>query len=166
MKQRNSTILGISLGAKRTGIAIISYGTLIHWQLHTFFGTWCDKKSQRILDRYEKYIRKYGAKRVAIKIPPETHHSPAIITLLKELLERCQYHGCMVEYKTKTEIKQHIPEVENPTALIQYVTNRFPILTLEQQKELQNKQPYQIKMFEAVLMAHIEHEQIICNKKR
>jgi len=166
MKQRNTTILGISLGAKRTGIAIISYGTLIHWQLHTFFGTWSDKKSQRILDRYEKYIRTYGVKRIAVKIPPETHHSTAVVALLKALLERCQYHGCMVEYKTKTEIKQHIPEVQNANELIAYVTNRFPILTLEQERQLRNKQPYQIKMFEAVLMAHIEHQQIICNKKR
>lgn len=166
MKQRNSTILGISLGAKRTGVAIISYGTLIHWQLHTFFGTWCEEKSKRILERYENYIKKYAVKRVAIKIPPETHHSAAIIALLKELLKRCQYHGCMVEYKTKAEIKQQVPEVQNSRTLIVYVANRFPILSMEQENELRNKQPWQIKMFEAVLMAHIEHQQIICNKKR
>jgi hypothetical protein len=162
MKQMNETILGISLGSKRSGIAVISYGTLIHWHIHSFFGTWSEKKRDCILDRYESYIKKYQAKRVFIKVPPETHHSPALIDLLKLLLKRCQYHGCMVAYKTKADIKADIPEVENAHALMQYVANRFPVLSAELEQELQHRQPYHIKMFEAVLVAHIMHQRVTC----
>ncbi|SHN26004.1 hypothetical protein [Mucilaginibacter sp. OK098] len=165
MKQRNMSILGISLGAKRNGVAVISYETLIHWKVHTTPGTWSEMKLRCIVDRYEAYIRKYAVKWVLIKVPPYTHHSPAINALIHELLQLCQRHGCMVEYKTKASIQADIPEVQTPKELMRYLTNRFPILIHEQEKELRHRQPYQTKMFEAVLAAHYLHQQIITNNK-
>jgi hypothetical protein len=165
MKQRNMSILGISIGAKRNGVAVISYETLIHWKVHTTPGTWSDKKLQCIIDRYEAYIKKYMVKWVLIKVPPYTHHSLAVNAVLHHLLQLCQRHGCMVEYKTKASLQEYIPEVQRPKELMQYLTNRYPILIHEQQKELRSKQAYQAKMFEAVLAAHYLHQQISNNKK-
>jgi len=159
------SILGISLGAKRNGVAIISYETLIHWKVHTTPGTWSDKKLHCIIDRYETYLKKYTVKWVFVKVPPYSHHSPAVAALLQNLLQLCQRHGCVVEYKTKASLQERIPEAQRPKELMRYLTNRYPILIHEQEKELQLKQAYQSKMFEAVLAAHCMHQQIVSNQK-
>jgi len=159
------SILGISLGAKRSGVAVISYETLIHWKVHTTPGVWSDRKLQCILDRYEAYIRKYSVRRVLIKIPPYTHHSPAVSALLQSLLKLCQRYDCIVEYRTKASLQESIPETQRPRELMRYLTYRYPILIHEQNKELKNRWTYQSKMFEAVLAAHYMHQQVVTNNK-
>jgi hypothetical protein len=164
MKQRNEAIVGISLGTKQTGVAVISYGTLIHWQTHQFIGPWSDAKLSTVIGRFETYLKKYGIKRVFIKIPPFTHHNDAITALLKQLLQRCQFHDCIVEYATKSRIKRTIPEVKNDETMIEYVVNRYPILRPEREKALHQTDGYHTKMFEAVLAAHLMHEKLMCRR--
>lgn len=159
------SILGISLGAKRSGVAVISYETLIHWRVHTVPGAWSEKKLQCILDRYEAYLKKYTVRWVMIKVPPYTHHSPAVSELLDHLLRLCQRHGCVVEYRTKAQLQESVPEARRPKELMRYLTYRYPILIHEQNKELKNRWTYQSKMFEAVLAAHNMHQQVLTNNK-
>jgi hypothetical protein len=61
----------------------------------------------------------------------------------------------MVACKTKADIKSIVPEVTNTETLMNYVTRHYPILLPEQAQELNSRQSYHLKMFEAVLAAHV-----------
>jgi RNase H-fold protein (predicted Holliday junction resolvase) len=156
-------ILAISLGTRDSGVALLSQGQLIHWKTHTFHGTWSTDKLNDILLRFDRYITRYRIQHVVVKIPPPTHHSKAFLLLLKQLSELVQYRGCMVACHTKEDLKAFVPEVTNAMTLMSFVTRHYPILLPEQAQELASRQPYHIKMFEAVLAAHVYKGQ---SKKR
>lgn len=154
-------ILSISLGTRDSGIALLSHGQLIHWQLHTFHERWSQEKLAYMLARYDRYIAQYGIRHVVIKIPPVTHHSKTFLMLLKKLSDLVQHRGCIVACQTKADIKNLVPEVTNTKTLMEYVTKHYPILLPEQARELASRQKYHIKMFEAVLAAHVYKERMV-----
>jgi len=128
--------------------------------MHSFHERWSSEKLTYMLKKYDRYITQYRIRHVVIKIPPVTHHSKAFLALLKKLSELIVYRGCMVACQTKADIKALLPEVTNTEALMKYVTLHYPILLPEQEQELASRQPYHIKMFEAVLAAHVYKRQI------
>lgn len=148
-------ILGISLSTRDIGIALMSQGQLIGWKTHSFHGSWSVYKLDSILSRFDRYITQYRIRQVVIKIPPQTHHSKAFLLLLKKLSDLVVYRGCMVSCKTKQNIKEMVPEVTNTESLMEYVTRHYPILLPERAQELKSRRPYHLKMFEAVLAAHV-----------
>ena len=153
-------ILGISLGTSDSGIALISAGQLVHWKTHSFHEQWSANKLNDMLIRFDRYITRYQIRHVVIKIPPPTHHTKEFLALLKSLSELVKYRGCMVACQTKADIKNLIPEVINTETLMEYVTRHYPILLPEQAQELAGRQKYHIRMFEAVLVAHVYKEQV------
>lgn len=160
MISKTMKILAISLGTRDSGVALLSHGQLVHWKMHTFHGTWSTDKLNGILVRFDRYITRHRVAHVVIKIPPSTHHTKAFLTLLKQLSELVQYRGCMIACHTKEDLKALVPEVTNTITLMEYVTRYYPILSPEQAQELASRQPYHIKMFEAVLAAHVYKGQI------
>jgi RNase H-fold protein (predicted Holliday junction resolvase) len=148
-------ILGISLGTRTSGIAILDSGKLITWNTLSFRKEWSEHKAQKIISRYDLYLRNHNVTTVVLKVPPVTHHTEALVTLLKKLQSLFTYHGCMVEYKTKSEVKAAIPELRNTRQLIEYTTDLYHCLIPEQVHELRSKNKYHSKMFEAVLVAHL-----------
>lgn len=147
-------VLGISLGTSTTGIAVLSSGELIFWHTHSFREKWSDKKAAQIASRYEYYLVQYQPKVVIVKVPPLHHHSTAIKQLIDKIKPLFEYHGCMVEYRTKEEVKTEIPEVNNHSQLMWHVTEQYPILQPEYERALAGKQHYHAKIFDAVIAAH------------
>ena len=101
---------------------------------------------------------------IVIKIPPASHHTKALLTLLKKLTELVQYRGCLVACQTKADLKRVVPDVANAESLMEYVVKHYPILLPEQAQERTSRQAYHIKMFEAVLAAHLYKQQL--NRER
>lgn len=159
-KMRSMTILGVSIGTRTSGVAVICDNELIHWQTHSFQGKWGASKAKKIQKRFEKYLTQYQALMVIVKVPPVTHQSTAILTIIKGLLSFIQLPGCMVQVTTKAEIKREVPEITNRETLMDYVTKRYPILKTELKQELDKNEPYYIRMFEAVLAAHLYKDKI------
>ena len=153
-------ILSISLGTRDCGVAVLSHGQLIHWKTHSFHERWSDEKLEAMMLRFDRYITRYRVQYVVIKIPPATHHSNSFLRLLKRLSYHVQVRGCVVVCKTKAKIKKFVPEVTNTETLMEYVTRHYPILLPEQAQELLGRQPYHLKMFEAVLAAHVYKEHL------
>jgi RNase H-fold protein (predicted Holliday junction resolvase) len=147
-------VLGISLGTTTTGIAVLNDGELIYWHTHSFRDKWSPDKAALITSRYGNYVSQYKPKKVVVKIPPVYHHSGAIKQLLEKIKELFSYHGCMVEYKTKDEVKEHIPEVANHNQLMAYAIEHYPILLPEYEQAMAGKNNYHAKLFDAVIAAH------------
>lgn len=151
-------ILGISIGTRSSGIAVFDNGRLEAWNTLSFRTAWSEKKASNIVTKYEAYLKKHKVTVVVLKIPPLTHHTEAILTLIKKIQEIVVYHGCMVEYKTQTDIKTAIPEIRNGRDLINHTATLYPALVPKLHKELVNRNSYHDKMFEAVLVAHLVKE--------
>jgi hypothetical protein len=147
-------VLGISIGTRVTGIAIISNAELIAWQSHTFPAQWSRAKMEQIVSRYEKYIRTHRVTMVVIKIPRLSHHNRALKNLLARLRSLISFHGCLMDYTTLNELKTTLP-IQNSFDIQRYVVQQYPVLLPEYSREQVNKRPYHHKMFEAVLIAHL-----------
>lgn len=152
---RNTTILGVSLGTRSSGVAVINHRELLHWQTHSFPEIWSKEKAETILSRIVPHITRHKVETVVIKIPPVTHQTDALMAILKRLLSSIQYHGCMVQVTTKREIKALVPEVTNKGTLLRYVTDLYPSVVPEAEQESNRKEPYHLRMFEAILTAHL-----------
>ena len=148
-------ILGISIGTRSSGIAILDNGKLMAWNTLSFRNVWSEKKADRIVAKYDAYLRKHKVTGVILKIPPFSHHTEAVLSLIKKVQEMVVYHGCMVEYTTKAEIKEAIPQVRNTKQLISHAATLYPVLGPECNQELSNRNSYHTKMFEAVIVAHL-----------
>jgi hypothetical protein len=108
-----------------------------------------------IVARIERYISQYGVRQIVAKVPPESHYTKALSSLLDMLSKRMRHYQCILISKTKTELKQLVPEIRNSKTLMEYLVEHYAILLPEQYEELTNKRPYHITMFEAVLAAHV-----------
>jgi RNase H-fold protein (predicted Holliday junction resolvase) len=148
-------ILGISIGTRVTGIAVVNNTELIAWQSHTFTAQWSKAKMEQIITRYEKYLRSHKVTMVIIKIPRLSHHNASIRDLLSKLRALITFNGCMMDYTTLNEIKTKLPQVQNASDIQDYILNIYPVLLPEHTRERVNKKPYHHKMFEAVLIAHL-----------
>ena len=147
-------VLGISIGTRVTGIAIINNTELIAWQSHTFPAQWSKAKMEQIINRYEKYIRTHKVTMVVIKIPRLSHHNNALKNLLSKLRSLVSFHGCLMDYTTLNELKTTLP-IQNSFDIQTFIVRQYPVLLPEYNRERVNKRPYHHKMFEAVLIAHI-----------
>jgi RNase H-fold protein (predicted Holliday junction resolvase) len=152
-------ILGISIGTRTSGIAIITKRGLVTWGTLTFKHSWSEQKSNAIIRKYEKYIKRHKVTLVVLKIPPLSHHTDAITELLNRLQDMIGFHGCLVEYKTQEQIKRVLPHVRNKKQIMEHTATLYPILTHEHDRELKSKNSYYDKLFEAVLVAHLYREE-------
>lgn len=105
---------------------------------------------------YKRYVKRYRITTVVIKIPKPSHFTLALKQLIRLVDQYIKSQGCLVEYITIEQIKQHDPSIKNRTHLRERVVERFPELLHEKHKDIQNKQPYYMRLFEAVLVADIQ----------
>lgn len=147
-------VLGISIGTRRNGVAILD-GILKEAQVHSFNERWSKEKGKVIIGMFQKYVEHYRATHIIVKVPKASHFSLALKQLIGSLDKYCKSKGCLVEYVDITAIKQMEPCIVNKLTLRQIVVDRYPELTLELNREIKNKQPYYIKVFEAVIVSDL-----------
>jgi len=151
-------VLGISLGTTTTGVAVVSGSQLLHARIHSFRDTWSDEKVVVITSRYERYLNQYRPKIVVVKVPPRHSHTEAIKHLLKKVATLFEYHGCMVEYTTKAEVRIAINNARNHREVMRHLTDMYPILRPENDRAIAGKNRYHAKLFDAVSAAHLGKE--------
>lgn len=149
-------VLGVSIGTRVSGIAVIANNQLVAYNVLSFKEAWSDEKRDRIIKVYHEYVREHGVTTVAVKVPPLSHFTEALLSLLDRLKEYIDTHvGCMVAYKTQKDIKIALPRIRNKKDLIEHVVSLYPELQAMHERELAIKNKYHTRMFEAVLIAHL-----------
>jgi RNase H-fold protein (predicted Holliday junction resolvase) len=148
-------ILGISVGTRSSGIAVLEGGKLTAWNTLSFKDGWSESKGDQIVGKYEKYLKAHKATVLVLKVPRISHHTEAILSLLAKIQDFVNRQGCMVQVTDQTAIKTAIPEIKNGKDLISHTAGLYPALAHEQSRELANRNKYHGRMFEAVLVAHL-----------
>lgn len=143
--------MGISLGNRTTGIAVVHNKELLEYRTLTARGGKEDTRGAVAVH----YIRQYKIPTVVLKVPPASHLTEQLKAILRSLLKLVEYHGCMVRHTDTESIKRAVPGIANKRDLIAFAAGNYAELLPLQDKELSNGKKYHEKMFEAVVIAHL-----------
>jgi hypothetical protein len=144
-------ILGLSLNSRIVGMAVLDSQTLLDHGVRLFKERWSQEKLLRIVRCISLYCQDYSITSIALIQPPVHYRTPQMKELLNALKRHCRtLHLPLCCYKTEALHVFCGTERAKKKALMQELSLRHPELTHAQQKELQNKKKYYIKLFEAV----------------
>jgi Holliday junction resolvasome RuvABC endonuclease subunit len=152
MERLNQTILGISPGTRSIGIGVIRDGELLDARVKTFPGKWSESKQKTILGAISKLINDFNVTAVFLKTIHESRSSAALNQLIyeiKNLLEKRKTKFCLY---TIIDLKRHCLERRsgNRRTLMEQITEKYPELMFDRDKEIKSRNKYYTKMFEAI----------------
>jgi RNase H-fold protein (predicted Holliday junction resolvase) len=151
------SILGISLGRQSTGIALVSYGTLIKWNVHSFNQQKGKSKDKAIIQVIDELITKNGVTHVAIKLPSEFERHAELTRLVGMINVLLESKKIKASFYSLGEIKHLYAAGEriNKRMLMKLVLKKHHVLTSRYNIEVLRNRSYYIKVFEAVAAAHV-----------
>jgi hypothetical protein len=151
-------VLGISLGTRLSGIAVLEGGRLVSWNTHSFKDAWTEEKARDIASVYERYVKTHNVTAVVIKVPPLSHFTDTLFAILEQMQEFVVTHGCMVQIRTQKDVKDELPGIRNKKDLMLHAVATYPELSDVRDRELASRnKKYHTKMFEAVIVAYLAH---------
>lgn len=147
-------VLGISLGTRHIGIAVVNNGELIDWQVCNFPQKWSAQKLKYILQAFEKHINRNKVQAVAVKIPDVLPVSVGFMQLVGGLNVLLERKRIQTQYCTLSELKQHFcPNVKaNKARLADCILEKYP--DLHHYKHSSRNIFYYSRVFEALAAAY------------
>lgn len=150
-----TTILGISLGTRCMGIALLRNDYLTDYRTKTFKETWSPIKLKRILRTLERIIIHEGVTELALKLPHPKRSSLLLTELQKGIRGLAESNEIGIQTFYIEDIKSLYQNQPNKMALAEYVCQKHPHLCTELRKEQEKSTGYYLKMFEAVAVAQL-----------
>lgn len=150
-------ILGLSPGTRCTGFAVLQGGELRDWGVKGFRGAWSRAKLRKATRTIGQLQLRHGVDIVAMKCPQPSRTSPALTHLVEEIAALSARRGLMLfEYSIEDILAHFAPgERINKARLAELVASQHPILYPTFEVEKQRKNPYHMRMFEAVAAASV-----------
>lgn len=154
-------IIGISLGSRLLGIAVIYNGTLLDFRVRTFYGKWDQVKRTAIIATIQKAINQYGITSIVVKTPKPKHCFVSIQELLQDIRVLAEQRGIKLTVCTVSCLREQYMSNEraNKQVLIQAIINKYPQhkqLVSRYSKERKNRSAYHVKLFEAIACAQMQ----------
>lgn len=154
MRQNDSPVLGLSLGTRILGVAIVKGKELRLWQTKRWKRKWCPQKKEMLIAYVHDLITRYGITAIGVKIPPRGHFSHGLIELVSELSKASAVNHLPLKNFRIQELKRMCSQQSlNRDGMMQCIIKRFDFLQSHYLKEHSNKHSYHVKMFEAILAA-------------
>jgi len=149
--------LGISLGTRKMGVAVMERTSIFDCQMKAFHNAWSDKKHQVILATIERYIVHYSVAHVAVKVPTFSVGAPAVLEVLEGIERLCKEIDVPISICSLADLKKGWcgSQRANKKELMRCILERHPELQREYNKEDNNKINYYDKLFEAVAATNI-----------
>ena len=154
MREKPKTILGINPGAKYLGIAVFQGNELKDWRIKAFKGKWSKEKMDKVLEIISDYVIVFEVDVIALKKLHLSRSSEGLNQLVASIEEYGFTNGLDIKlYTIKDLEKSFSPKKRiNKKQLAEIVTLEYPFLFHEFEKEKNHKNPYYIRMFEAVAL--------------
>lgn len=149
-------VLGINPGATYVGIAVL-YGTdLQEWCIKTIKGQWSSEKADKHIAIISECIERYAPDAIAIKALHPARSSTQLDELVARIAALCKRKRILCRsYTIKAAEECFAVEgnITNKRQLAEMVAARYPVLFHELYREKSRKNPYHMRMFEAVALA-------------
>jgi hypothetical protein len=149
------SVIGVSLGTRLAGIAIMKRNELMLYKVRAFKEPWSKQKQNEILRLFDKLYDQYGVQYLTIKLVPSLHSSKALDELTKSLMARAKKLGIMVSSYSLHDIRKSL-SLGKKQNLNEYVAFKYVELRREYEKEQNSLNPYHSKMFEAIACCELE----------
>src|SRR5262245_31923882 len=99
-------VLGVSLGTRKVGIAVIEHRALHDCLVRNFPGIWSEQKEHAIIGTISRFIKTHSIEHIALKIPPAYSHSHGISELIGRLTGLCRKLGGTLSIFTYHQLKK------------------------------------------------------------
>jgi hypothetical protein len=143
-------ILGVSLGTRYVGTAVLYNDRVLDARVRSFSGAWSDRKMQLIMTALKSTIGRYEISTIAVKIPPKHHCSPAILKLILEIERYSEKNRIELKLCTVDTLKLLYNTTGNKNALAKAIIEKYPNSILPRFYTEERRSAYHLRIFEAV----------------
>ena len=152
------TNLGISIGTRTMGMAVLRDGALVDWRIKTFWKKWSTDKLEAIITVIHKQISRFEITSITLKKPVGSHCSGNIQRIVDRIQALSRERHIKLRECTIRDLKQRYTSDyrANKGILISALAVRYPELSTAYSKERSNRNPYHAKLFEAIECALTE----------
>ena len=156
MLKKPLKILGLNPGSKYLSLAILQRADLRYWAIKVLPGKWSKEKLEQAKEILSNLINRYDLNVLAIKKLHGSRSSKNLNLLTAKIREFSRGRGLRVyEYSLKDLEKFFSPEEKiNKKQMAELVASEYPFLFQALEKERKNKNPYAIRMFEAIALGN------------
>jgi Holliday junction resolvasome RuvABC endonuclease subunit len=148
------TILAINPGSKYLGIAVLQGEVLKDWRIKVLEGKWSKEKSDRAGNIITGLIQLYQPNVLALKKLHPSRSSLDLSYLVEEIKDIALKMNIQVSEYSIQEIKDFFSPAQriNKKGLAGIIAARLPDLYHDLEREKASKNPYLVRMFEAVAL--------------
>jgi len=148
-------IIGINPGTRYMGITIFMGSELREWRIKIFSGKWSKDKMEKIKKIILDFIELYNPNILAIKKLHSSRSSQSLKNLIVRLKDICRRKGLkLYQYSIDDLEKFFVLEGKaNKKNLVKIIASEYTDIFHELKREKENKNPYYIRMFEAIALA-------------
>jgi len=156
MPRESLKILAINPGTKYLGFAVYSGDCLLDWGVRVIKGRWSKEKLKKAREILLSLMDTYQPKVLAIKRLHPARSSINLHLLALRIREFARTKGVKVYQYSIEELENFfLDERANKKELAEVMTSRYPELIPELKKEKSHKNPYHLRMFEAVALGSV-----------
>lgn len=157
MPKKPLKIIGINPGTRYLGVAILYDFDLRDWRIKVFQEKWSKEKMEKLKTIVCSFIDQYQPNVLAIKKLHPSRSSKNLKCLVARIKELSKRKGLRIhQYSIKELEKNFIADGRaNKRNLARLMTNEYQELIHEFNHEKKNRNPYYIRMFEAVALASL-----------
>lgn len=155
-------ILGINPGSKYLGIAVFEESDLRYWAIKALKGVWSKEKIKKAKRILLDLIDRHSINVLAIKKlhPSRTSKNLDRFTVtLKEFSKEKRFKVCQYSLKDLKDFFS-LGLKMNKRQMAELIATQYPFLTHPFEKEKRNKNPYFIRMFEAIALGIVCFNQL------
>jgi Holliday junction resolvasome RuvABC endonuclease subunit len=154
MIKESLRIIGINPGTRYLGLAVFQDRSLVDWRIKRLDGKWSKDKINKAIGVISEYIDLYDLNTVALKRLHPARSSKNLrlmVSRIKALARRKKLKAS--QFSIKELEKSLLEEAKhNKENLAEKMVSDYPCLVHELEKEKAHKNPYQLRMFEAVAL--------------
>ena len=155
-------IVGVNQGTRYLGIAFFQGYELRDWGVKVIEGTWSKENMERAMMIVSSLIEQYQPEALAIKKIYPSRSTPNLKLLVGKIKELAKRKSLRLYQYSIKELESFFSKEEriNKKRLAEIITSEYPELLHELEKEKSHKNPYHIRMFEAVALGKICFQQL------
>lgn len=156
-KMKPIHILGISCSTRILGLSVFYAQQLIDYAIKLNKEQWSNKKLDQIINVIQEYCTQHRITDISLTVPYEFYLTSESKELLEAITTLAKQNDIQLTTYPHADIYQTFANRANPTraSLIRRITMFYEELEPLELKELQNKNKYYIKLFEAVACASV-----------
>lgn len=162
MQKKPIKIIGINPGGKYIGIAVFQGHELRDWGVRVVGGKWSKRKMRKAKGIVSDLVDQYEPDVLAIKKLHSSRGSRDLDRLVDQLIETSKEKGLKVYQYSIGDVEAFFSPNEriNKEKMAEIITAQYPDLSNDLDKEKRHRNPYHIRMFEAVALGSVCFHQL------